>query len=60
MFERIGVSGEIIASGVQTNGQRMQAVGKVLADLTFQSIPSHYKFSVTTAQTETERILTPG
>ena len=31
--------------------------GKMLADLTFDEVHSHYPFSVTTAQTETERIL---
>jgi len=58
MLERIGVAHEIIASGVRTDGQRMHADGKVLADLTFETVDSHYKFSMTTAQTETERILT--
>ena len=58
MLQRIGVAEEIIASGVRTNGMRMQADGKVLADLTFESVDSLYQFSVTTAQTETERILT--
>ena len=58
MLQRIGVAQEIIASGVRTNGMRMQADGKVLADLTFETVDSPYQFSVTTAQTETERILT--
>ncbi|MET0864016.1 MAG: FAD-dependent monooxygenase [Nakamurella sp.] len=57
MLERIGVADQIIASGVRTNGMQMHASGKMLADLTFDGVSSHYPFSVTTAQTETELIL---
>ena len=57
MLERIGVVDEIIASGVRTDGMQMHASGKTLADFTFDGVPSHYPFTVTTAQTETERIL---
>ena len=57
MLERIGVVDQIIASGVRTNGMQLHASGKLLADLTFDDVASHYPFSVTTAQTETERIL---
>ena len=58
MLERIGVLEQIIASGIRTTGMQMHASGKLLADLTFDEVPSPYPFSVTTAQTETERILT--
>ncbi len=57
MLERIGVIEQIIASGIRTTGMQMHASGKLLADLTFDDVPSPYPFSVTTAQTETERIL---
>ena len=57
MLERIGVVEQIIASGIRTTGMQMHASGKLLADLTVDEVPSPYPFSVTTAQTETERIL---
>ena len=57
MLERVGVADEIIASGVRTGGMQIHASGKVLADITFDEVHSPYPFSVTTAQTETERIL---
>ena len=58
MLERLGVVEQIITSGVRTDGMQLHADGKILADLTFESVDSHYPFSITTAQTETERILT--
>ena len=58
LLGRIGVAEQIIRSGQRTNGMQMHADGKLLADLPFESVDSRYPFSVTTAQTETERILT--
>ena len=58
MMARLGVVEQIIASGVRTDGMQLHADGKLLADLPFGSVDSPYPFSVTTAQTETERILT--
>lgn len=57
MLARIGVVDEIIASGVRTEGMQMHADGRLLADLTVDGVDSPYPFSITTAQTETERIL---
>jgi len=57
MLDRIGVVDKIVASGIRTRGMQMHASGKMLADLAFDEVASPYPFSVTTAQTETERIL---
>jgi 2-polyprenyl-6-methoxyphenol hydroxylase-like FAD-dependent oxidoreductase len=58
MLERIGVIDEIIDSGVRTVAMEMRAEGRVLTRLALDTVDSPYPFSVTTAQTETERILT--
>ncbi len=58
MLERIGVVEEIIASGVKTTAMEMHSAGHTLAHVTLDKVDSPYLFSVTTAQTETERILT--
>ncbi len=58
MLERIGVVEEIVASGVKTTAMEMHAAGHTLARVTLDTVDSPYLFSVTTAQTETERILT--
>jgi 2-polyprenyl-6-methoxyphenol hydroxylase-like FAD-dependent oxidoreductase len=58
MFERMGIVDELIASGVRTVGMDMFADGHRLARLGFDEVDSPFPFSVTTAQTETERILT--
>jgi 2-polyprenyl-6-methoxyphenol hydroxylase-like FAD-dependent oxidoreductase len=58
MMERMGVVEKIIASGVRTGGMQMHADGKTLADVAVDAVDSPYPFSITTAQTETERILT--
>lgn len=58
MLDRIGVVDQIIASGVRTGGMQLHADGKTLADLPFDDVDSPYPYSITTAQTETERILT--
>jgi 2-polyprenyl-6-methoxyphenol hydroxylase-like FAD-dependent oxidoreductase len=57
MFERMGIVDELIASGVRTVGMDMFADGHRLARLSFDDVDSPFPFSVTTAQTETERIL---
>jgi 2-polyprenyl-6-methoxyphenol hydroxylase-like FAD-dependent oxidoreductase len=58
MFERIGVVDEIIAAGVRTDAMEMHADGKLIIRIELSLVDSHYPYSVTLAQTETERILT--
>jgi 2-polyprenyl-6-methoxyphenol hydroxylase-like FAD-dependent oxidoreductase len=58
LLERLGVAEQVIASGVRTEGMQLHADGQILADLPFGTVDSPYPFSVSTAQTETERILT--
>ena len=57
MFARMGVIDELIASGIRTVGMDMFAGGHRLARVSLAGVSSAYPFSVTTAQTETERIL---
>jgi 2-polyprenyl-6-methoxyphenol hydroxylase-like FAD-dependent oxidoreductase len=57
MLDRAGVVDEIIASGVKTRGMRMIASGRELAHIDLSDVESTFPFAVTTAQTETERIL---
>jgi 2-polyprenyl-6-methoxyphenol hydroxylase-like FAD-dependent oxidoreductase len=58
MFERMGIVDDLIASGVRTIGMDMFADRRRLARLSFDEVDSPFPFSVTTAQTETERLLT--
>jgi 2-polyprenyl-6-methoxyphenol hydroxylase-like FAD-dependent oxidoreductase len=57
MLDRLGVADEIIASGVKTLGMRMIASGRELAHIDLSDVDSAFPFAVTTAQTETERVL---
>jgi 2-polyprenyl-6-methoxyphenol hydroxylase-like FAD-dependent oxidoreductase len=57
MFERMGVVEEVIASGVRTVAMQMFASGHRVAKVDFDHVDSAFPFSVTTPQTETERIL---
>ncbi len=58
MFERLGILDELMASGVRTAGMDMFDGRDLLARVTFEGVDSPFPFSVTTAQTETERVLT--
>jgi 2-polyprenyl-6-methoxyphenol hydroxylase-like FAD-dependent oxidoreductase len=57
MLERIGVVDEIIASGVRTTSMQFHASGRTIGGIRIDTVDSPYPFDVTTAQTETERIL---
>src|SRR5262249_32481268 len=57
MLDRVGVVDEIIASGVKSLGMRMIASGRELAHIDLSDVDSPFPFAVTTAQTETERVL---
>jgi 2-polyprenyl-6-methoxyphenol hydroxylase-like FAD-dependent oxidoreductase len=58
MLERVGVLDEVIASGIKSTGIEMYASGRVLARVELDIVDSAHPYSVLTAQTETERILT--
>lgn len=58
MLDALGVVDEVIESGRTTTAVQFHADGKLLADIPLDTVDSPYPFSVTTAQTETERILT--
>jgi 2-polyprenyl-6-methoxyphenol hydroxylase-like FAD-dependent oxidoreductase len=58
MVERIGVLDELIASGVRTTGMELHADGESIGRIRLDTVDSPFPFSVSTAQTETERVLT--
>ena len=58
MLERIGVLDEVITSGIKATGIEMHASGRTLARVELDIVDSAHPYSVVTAQTETERILT--
>ncbi|HEY2271372.1 MAG TPA: FAD-dependent monooxygenase, partial [Jatrophihabitantaceae bacterium] len=58
MFERVGVVDDIIAAGVKTTAMQMFAGGHRIARVELENVDSAYPYSVTIAQTETERVLT--
>jgi len=58
MLERVGVVDELIATGMRTTGMQFHADGKSIGRLSFDTVDSPFPFSVSTPQTETERILT--
>lgn len=57
MMERIGTVEPLIASGVKAIAMTFHAKGETLARLNLDTVESPYPFSISTAQTETERIL---
>jgi 2-polyprenyl-6-methoxyphenol hydroxylase-like FAD-dependent oxidoreductase len=58
MMERIGVADALIATGVEVTAATFHADGKTLARVALDTVDSPYPFSISTAQTETERVLT--
>jgi 2-polyprenyl-6-methoxyphenol hydroxylase-like FAD-dependent oxidoreductase len=58
MLEALGVVEELIASGQKTTAAEFHGDGKTLARIPLTGLGTRYSFSVTTPQTETERILT--
>ena len=57
MFARLGIVDAIIAAGVRSTGMQVHADGGVIADVPLGTVDSPYPYSITIAQTETERIL---
>jgi 2-polyprenyl-6-methoxyphenol hydroxylase-like FAD-dependent oxidoreductase len=58
MLERLGVAERLIDSGVRTTRMELHSDGETIAQFELDTIDSSFPFSVTTAQTETERVLT--
>jgi 2-polyprenyl-6-methoxyphenol hydroxylase-like FAD-dependent oxidoreductase len=59
MFERMGIARDVIDSGVKTVAMQMFAPsGHRVAKVDLDHVDSAFPYSVTTPQTETERILT--
>jgi 2-polyprenyl-6-methoxyphenol hydroxylase-like FAD-dependent oxidoreductase len=58
MFARVGMLDELIESGVRTTTFQMYDGGERIARIALDTVDSPFPFSVTTAQTETERVLT--
>ena len=56
LFDQLGVLEKILAAGVTTAGVELHANGSVLGPAGFDTVDSPYPYSVTIAQTETERI----
>jgi 2-polyprenyl-6-methoxyphenol hydroxylase-like FAD-dependent oxidoreductase len=58
MMERIGAVENLITSGVRLSAIEMHADGKLLGRVELRGVDSPYPFRLSTAQTETERVLT--
>jgi 2-polyprenyl-6-methoxyphenol hydroxylase-like FAD-dependent oxidoreductase len=58
MMERVGTVDALIASGRRTTAAEFHADGKRVGHIELDTVDSPYAFSVSTAQTETERVLT--
>jgi 2-polyprenyl-6-methoxyphenol hydroxylase-like FAD-dependent oxidoreductase len=58
MFDRMGIVDDLIATGVKSTGMNMYASGKKMVRLPIEVVDSAYPYTLVTAQTETERILT--
>lgn len=57
MHDRIGTLDALIESGVKSTALEMHTSGRQLARIRLDEVDSAFPFSVTTAQTETERVL---
>ncbi|KPI14270.1 Pentachlorophenol monooxygenase [Actinobacteria bacterium OV450] len=57
MFERLGLVDELIQAGVRTTAMEMHSDGEVVGRIALDLVDSPFPYSVTIAQTETERIL---
>jgi 2-polyprenyl-6-methoxyphenol hydroxylase-like FAD-dependent oxidoreductase len=58
MLERMGVVDALIASGVHATGMEFHADGKSKGRVDLTTVDSPYPFSISTPQTDTERVLT--
>jgi 2-polyprenyl-6-methoxyphenol hydroxylase-like FAD-dependent oxidoreductase len=58
MMERIGTIDALIASGIVSTASEFHADGKLLGRVELGTVDSPYPYAISTAQTETERLLT--
>ena len=58
MMQRIGTVDALVASGIPATAAEFHADGGVLGRVPLDTVDSPFPFSVSTAQTETERVLT--
>ena len=57
MFDRMGIVDELLGTGVKAIAMQMHAGGRKLFRVPFGEVDSAFPFTLTTAQTETERVL---
>ncbi len=57
MFDRMGITDELIATGIKATAMQVYAGDKRLFRVPFDSVDSAFPFTLTTVQTETERVL---
>lgn len=58
MFDRMGIVEELVATGVKSTGMKLSSNGRELFHVRFGGVDSAFPYSLITAQTETERVLT--
>ncbi|WP_123029132.1 FAD-dependent monooxygenase [Mycolicibacterium stellerae] len=58
MFDRMGIVDDLVATGVKSTNMRMLSGGQQLFQVRFGGVDSAFPYSLLTAQTETERVLT--
>jgi 2-polyprenyl-6-methoxyphenol hydroxylase-like FAD-dependent oxidoreductase len=58
MFDRMGIGDELAATGVKSTSMRLMSGDSELAQVGFGAVDSAFPYSLLTAQTETERVLT--
>jgi 2-polyprenyl-6-methoxyphenol hydroxylase-like FAD-dependent oxidoreductase len=58
MLDRMGVLDDLIATGVKSTGMNMFASGKKMCRVPLEIVDSAFAYTLVTAQTETERVLT--
>ncbi len=58
MFDRMGIVDDLVATGVKSTSMRMLSGGHQLFQVKFDGVDSAFPYSLLTAQTETERVLT--
>ena len=58
MLDRMGVADDLVATGMKSTGMTMVAKGKKLIRVPLDDVDSAFPYTLVTAQTETERVLT--
>ena len=58
MFDRMGIVDDLVATGVKSTSMRMLSGDHQLFQVEFGGVDSAFPYSLLTAQTETERVLT--